>query len=732
MSDTYEPDSKVASASHASQHVGLATPSGTFEAVPGVQAFNGAHYQLTAQGKTQRKEQLVDEARSSGVTASNKVSYQAVLSRRGVAHSAGVMPGAPSDAGSCHSQLREDVVPSALFANKSSPMDAEVWHSPSAKQSAGTLPGAAPTPISPPRLQPNHDSLNGSGWSIMDACGDVVAKIGEGDESEARDNSPAPLVRGMRHAGIDGSHHLQPSDGSTVSTSRGSLTPTSRSASPGPRYAASGSVGSIRGSTSSPISLRRTKQPWVPAVAYPNVTRTFDPPSTPTPPRSRSGASTPRRRRREQLFSDLYSDAVERNMRWSSSRRCADQLEIEHMIELQKTAKDERRSRRRYHSSDTRTFEQKNEEMLFRQAELQQYGLREKKLKEERELQECTFAPKIARRPSKSRGEREAERQLRQLSVKQSGLRVQLVQLEREARQSHDQRQQLYRKRYQEVQHEEAQKVIDFLKDGEGLEYLKARAEKIVESGSVTRVTAQQHIVSELVQDAQDLILRKVREELEGPHLRAEADLQKKSLQIVRMLEGIETTAVPLLNSLSGTEAVAVLEASGFTLNLASEVKRGIKLDSPEQDASSMQQSHSPRVGSPPYASPDAANQSVVAPGVLLGRSQSQQLRERPVSASSTAGSPRSSAAPAPLVATIATARDLQAVHQHVLHSHQHLPPQQLPQQQLFQPQRQPQLAPQYLSSLQLFQQGAAALSDRSYDRGKVLPGRVAHPPPCG
>merc|ERR1711879_790498 len=55
--------------------------------------------------------------------------------------------------------------------------------------------------------------------------------------------------------------------------------------------------------------------------------------------------------------------------------------------------------------------------------------------------------------------------------------------------------------------------VSEFLAEGEGLEYFKARLARLTSGAAMTQGSAEQQIFSELVLDAQDLIQRRAFEE---------------------------------------------------------------------------------------------------------------------------------------------------------------------------------------------------------------------------
>merc|ERR1719171_1597127 len=94
-----------------------------------------------------------------------------------------------------------------------------------------------------------------------------------------------------------------------------------------------------------------------------------------------------------------------------------------------------------------------------------------RRLKEQQELEECTFRPKIRARSSsmgRMRDEREMERHLRQLAHKQLDVRARLVQLEREWLRAHRQHKAMLARRIKEEIQSRKQEVFDLLNTKEG------------------------------------------------------------------------------------------------------------------------------------------------------------------------------------------------------------------------------------------------------------------------
>merc|ERR1712050_429903 len=101
-----------------------------------------------------------------------------------------------------------------------------------------------------------------------------------------------------------------------------------------------------------------------------------------------------------------------------------------------------------------------------------------------------------------------------------------------------------------------------------GGDYFRTRLERLTADSGMSPAGAERHIFSELVQDAQDLIQRRVADELQPRWQGAEQTFRYRSNAMIEAPEELEVKAEPLLARLSSaplgdSASEAALSAGG-------------------------------------------------------------------------------------------------------------------------------------------------------------------------
>eukprot|EP00928_Gymnodinium_smaydae_P013564 TRINITY_DN14941_c0_g3_i1.p1 TRINITY_DN14941_c0_g3~~TRINITY_DN14941_c0_g3_i1.p1 ORF type:complete len:832 (-),score=87.79 TRINITY_DN14941_c0_g3_i1:202-2649(-) len=369
---------------------------------------------------------------------------------------------------------------------------------------------------------------------------------------------------------------------------------------PGRKGSKGSAVEGRRGSTpnSRRNSLGNEPKPWCPAKSIKApldvLSRTTGDTLTPRSSTPRSGNSSPRGRR-EDRFGGLYADAAARKLRLKV-RQAEKEREVEKTLEPWYESPEHRaRSRsgsmspRRGAAGSERGAGSRRgslfdlaEEKTKRLEQMQALAQLEKRLKEERELQECTFKPvtHAGRRYSMSSTSAPDDRcqneelvqRLRHLAQKQSSIKSRLEHLEREWRLAHGRLEEAFGKRVMELQKERQSQVKSFLMTAEGLEYLKDNEALLASQAGMSPEDARQQVFDELMQDASTHNKRTLWDEMEPQYRQLERDYQAKSRVLVQSLDDIETRARPTLEAVrSRPEGDDLVRNSGFVIGLAAE-----------------------------------------------------------------------------------------------------------------------------------------------------------------
>eukprot|EP00928_Gymnodinium_smaydae_P031333 TRINITY_DN23029_c0_g2_i1.p1 TRINITY_DN23029_c0_g2~~TRINITY_DN23029_c0_g2_i1.p1 ORF type:complete len:777 (-),score=116.40 TRINITY_DN23029_c0_g2_i1:324-2654(-) len=341
--------------------------------------------------------------------------------------------------------------------------------------------------------------------------------------------------------------------------------------------------------------------------------------STPRSSTPRSSASSSPQRRSER-FQGLFDDAAARKLRLQKRKEEKERQDAKVLEPWYESAAHRSRSgsnsRRRRSSSRDRSRERRGslydlaEEKLQRLEQAQATARAERRLQEERELQECTFKPTMisSRRNSVRRTssvsttaqelvylENDSFQTLRQLAHKQSTIRGRLEHLEREWRLAHERVEEAFSKRVMELQEERKAQVSIFLGSEEGLEYLKDQEAHLTSQPGVTSEDARQQVFDELMQDAAAHNSKIVQNELEPQYRQVERDFQTKIRVSVHALDDIEDRAQRALRALKTLpDFPDMLKCSGFVEGLAAEAaeaaqRGGDAIESPCAGATSAQ-----------------------------------------------------------------------------------------------------------------------------------------------
>jgi len=206
---------------------------------------------------------------------------------------------------------------------------------------------------------------------------------------------------------------------------------------------------------------------------------------------------------------------------------------------------------------------------------------------EEEAADEAPAHVAAARRPAARRavaaGGKDACQQIWLLARSQADLGKDLEVLAGELQRTREQCANALTRRCKQLREEKQRQVKEFLSEGEGLEYFKARLARLTVGGAMTQASAEQQIFAELVLDAQDTIQRRASEELGPQWQEAEELFRTRSTAILDSLEDVEERAAPVLKLLRSAQrdgkasARAAISASGFSEGLAVQLEERVE-----------------------------------------------------------------------------------------------------------------------------------------------------------
>eukprot|EP00397_Hematodinium_sp_SG-2012_P018735 GEMP01019204.1.p1 GENE.GEMP01019204.1~~GEMP01019204.1.p1 ORF type:complete len:757 (+),score=148.72 GEMP01019204.1:258-2528(+) len=267
----------------------------------------------------------------------------------------------------------------------------------------------------------------------------------------------------------------------------------------------------------------------------------------------RSQSSTPRRSR-DLLFADLYDDAV--------ARRCRSLLDTRQKEEAERDANEDRTRNFqesliqpwKYRLKDQRTHSERERDFAKRKQEFLMRCQEENTLRQQREVEQCSFHPNITR-SSASQGTNEKSEYddkrvlylaamlgvcdtsaaVRHLFDKEKEIFRNLQTLSEEQAKLPERLQQEYVEVRDRIQMEETKKVIEFLNLDEGKDYLRQRVAELQKPPA----EAQAVIVNDLVQSSHSRVQEKVMTRMHLRRKELESNLELRKLKLQHELDHI-------------------------------------------------------------------------------------------------------------------------------------------------------------------------------------------------
>ncbi|CEM39709.1 unnamed protein product [Vitrella brassicaformis CCMP3155] len=275
----------------------------------------------------------------------------------------------------------------------------------------------------------------------------------------------------------------------------------------------------------------------------------------------------------------LYDD-------YSNRQRRRQELKARHEMEKDNAQKGVRHCAPISHRSASRSREERDKEYLERRRQRVELGEALRLRREDEEMQECTFYPKIngcAGRETYRR--RQAEVKCVRLAKQQQQLVQQLTAVARGENKDGRRFRKSYERLFRQIQAEETQGIVVWLQKGEGSEYLKKQIAALMGSGDAGDVTcdglpeaAQRQIVEELVAASQEEVQRRTTAEITKRQRLQTNEHYIRKLTLVHELEKLEAEAAGLVSRYPD-----ICKNSGFVSDLTQRLSTytGLNLNVP-------------------------------------------------------------------------------------------------------------------------------------------------------
>eukprot|EP00927_Polykrikos_kofoidii_P018001 TRINITY_DN18268_c0_g1_i1.p1 TRINITY_DN18268_c0_g1~~TRINITY_DN18268_c0_g1_i1.p1 ORF type:complete len:1003 (-),score=144.21 TRINITY_DN18268_c0_g1_i1:158-3166(-) len=309
-----------------------------------------------------------------------------------------------------------------------------------------------------------------------------------------------------------------------------------------------------------------------------------------TPPRdaNSSPSRADARRHVDRCHADLYEDAFARQQRNKDLKEhFQNRIVKDDVARMQKFEREMRDRQKTYRLKDTRSFMEREEELL-RKRKAKESLAKSQEDREEEELKACTFKPEIRKKigrgrcellrsPRGRRGDEDLPNSIRlqRLLDRQRHAITQFQAIANEETALREHLRTAHSELHDRVQREETQRVVGMLQDsdaeGSTQRELIQRVRSMVSQGHDPE-SAQKQIVEELVARSQDEVRRRVFEAFSPMRLEAEGDLYTRRLALVHDLETVEAQAV----ALKGGALVEEAKELGFEFGLAEKTRRGM------------------------------------------------------------------------------------------------------------------------------------------------------------
>jgi hypothetical protein len=296
-----------------------------------------------------------------------------------------------------------------------------------------------------------------------------------------------------------------------------------------------------------PTDLPLAERPWVPGgvldltVSNGAARRTS----------SERDGQTSTSERAQACCEALYHDAFERRERQSTLRQEAFRERIhQERAEREATIADINRSRRwvSNHLVDTRTREERDNELLAKREQLCRQAEAEERQRISNETKECTFKPMLVaeekrRAPRKALEEPDKGRALTARQKKALGAMALLERSEAEETKGFVKERENVQA---QMQREETNRVLSFLRTPEGNAFLRSRMSASIPGGAVSLSMRQAEIIEELVSASTAQVERRVEDVMRSRMQSIQSKLQYRRLRVLAELDAVHGAALQL------------------------------------------------------------------------------------------------------------------------------------------------------------------------------------------